>query len=93
MTRFLLCVALLLIPSQAWAGFNLLVNGNFESTKDDFLGFTTDYTLTTAIGDQKSFGILKNPASAHPSGASYFDLSKGDGTGLMMAVNEATTAN
>lgn len=81
-----LAVGLVAAPS---ARADLIVNGNFESGNT---GFTTEYTrVVGAIGGQFTYDILSNPFPAHPSAASYGDHTTG--TGLMMAVNEATSPN
>ena len=75
-----------LVPS------NLLVNGDFEGGN---AGFTTQYTYSHGdIGPAASYDIVDNPAHSRPhdiNPVSYGDHTTG--SGLMMAVNGATTPN
>ncbi|HYT90309.1 MAG TPA: PEP-CTERM sorting domain-containing protein [Gemmataceae bacterium] len=87
MKRLLCGVLLLLAASPSRAGF--IINGDFSSGNT---GFTTNYVYSPgAIGAQQSYDVLSNPFPAHPSAASYGDHTTG--SGLMMAINESTTAN
>jgi hypothetical protein len=70
------------------AGPNLIVNGDFEAGNT---GFSSDYTYSPGnIGPQGVYDVLSDPSSAHPLATSYGDHTSG--SGLMMAVNGATTA-
>jgi hypothetical protein len=72
---------------------NLVINGDFETGV--IAPSTTDYNLPpnpTYLHPDQTYLIVSDPSTVH-SGPSYFDHTKQDGTGLMMAVNAATKAN
>jgi hypothetical protein len=74
------------------SGTNLIVNGDFEQGNT---GFTTQYRYSPGtLGGAQSYDVVSNPGKDRPNDINppnYGDHTTG--TGLMMAVNGATTAN
>jgi hypothetical protein len=68
---------------------NLLVNGDFSAGNT---GFSTNYNFSSVgLGAARTYTITTDPRLNHAAAKSYGDHTTG--TGLMMAVNGATTAN
>ena len=71
------------------SGPNLIVNGDFESGNT---AFSSDYTFSPgSITSPAAYNVVHDPLNAHPLAASYGDHTSG--SGLMMAVNGATTSD
>ncbi|OCX52528.1 hypothetical protein BEL04_13805 [Mucilaginibacter sp. PPCGB 2223] len=69
-------------------------NGNFENASNHYRGFNSSYTRnTTSLVAEGTYAVLQNPHSEHSSFATFNDHTKNDGTGYMMVVNGASTAN
>lgn len=66
---------------------NLVYNGDFERGNE---GFVTDYSYSHGnIWNPRTYDIIDDPSHSHPRATSYGDHTTG--SGLMMAVNGATT--
>jgi hypothetical protein len=73
---------------------NAVSNGDFENSADHYAGFTSSYTKNnSSLLVEGTYAVVKNPNSVHGSFASFYDHTKNDGTGYMMVVNGAPTAN
>jgi hypothetical protein len=71
-----------------------VVNGNFENSANHYAGFNSSYTVNTNnLYTEGQYAVIKNPNSEHPNFAVMKDHTKGDGTGYMMVLNGAPTAN
>lgn len=76
----------ILLGSASFAGTQV-VNGDFEAGNTDVL---TDYTFSPGnIWPETSYDVLADPFTAHNLATSFGDHTTG--TGLMMAVNGATS--
>lgn len=78
---------------QALTPFNFVNNGDFSAGNT---GFTSGYILGTGgawgqLSNEGTFAVTTNPASVHTNFASFGDHTTG--TGQMMVVNGAATAN
>lgn len=68
---------------------NLITNGDFESGNT---GFGSSYSFNaTNITAAQTYTVTTDPHDQHGSATSYPDHTLGDGTGLMMAINGATS--
>ncbi len=73
---------------------NAVSNGDFENSANHYSGFTSSYTKnTSSLIAEATYAVIKDAHSEHPNFASFNDHTKGDGTGYMMVVNGAATAN
>jgi hypothetical protein len=84
-----LTIALLASSSGVAMAANLVTNGDFEAGDT---GFTSEYTYVASPGPQAlwnemTYAVGVNPQQYHYLWSSYFDHTKGDGTGKMMIVN------
>jgi len=71
-----------------------VINGGFEVAVNHYSGFTSSYTKnTSSLVAEGTYAVLKDPHSEHPSFATFNDHTKNNGTGFMMVVNGASTAN
>jgi len=71
-----------------------VTNGGFENATNHYSGFTSSYTKnTSSLVPEGTYAVLQNPHSEHSSFATFNDHTKNDGTGYMMVVNGASTAN
>ncbi len=73
---------------------NATINSDFENSGNHYSGFTSSYTKnTSSLVAEGTYAVLKDPHSEHSSFATFNDHTKADGTGYMMVVNGASTAN
>ena len=91
MRRTLILMAAVL-SATCLAQANLLTNGDFESGNT---GFTSGYALsagpTEGLRPEGTYAVLTNPQNDHTGAGSLVDHTTG--SGLLMAVNAATSAD
>ena len=82
-------IALTLQDSSNTAGFNIVVNGDFESGNTSF---ASDYYNSPGdLFPERTYDIITSPINSHTSFADYGDHTSGSGN--MMVVNGASIAN
>ncbi len=70
------------------SALNLLTNGDFEAGNT---GFATEFQYSPGgIANEGTYDIVTDPHLVHGAAASYFDHTRSDGQGLMMALNGST---
>ena len=80
-----ICLVVAILGVTCLAHANLLTNGDFQSGNT---GFSSGYTYSPGnLIPAGTYDVLADPSTAHNLGASFFDHTYGDATGLMMAVN------
>ena len=82
-----LVVGVICLGMTGIASANIVTNGDFESGNQGFLSDYTPYSLS----DAESYYVTTNPRFYHGGATSYGDHTSG--SGYMMAVNAATSAN
>jgi streptogramin lyase len=86
----------IVVLPKAECGVNLVVNGDFEGGN---MGFTSEYDYVTvastaggvyglgSLDDEGLYALGIDPALYHELWSSFYDHTKGDGTGTMMIIN------